>query len=44
MLARVYDAYAETVMKNPFYTPEMPIRVEGFEQKITALIGNGMTS
>jgi len=28
-------------MKNPFHTPEMPIRSEGFDTKIAALIGLG---
>ncbi|TFK42381.1 transport protein particle complex subunit [Crucibulum laeve] len=41
VLQRVYDAYADSVMKNPFHTPEMPIRSEGFDSKITALIGTG---
>ncbi|THU88591.1 Sybindin-like protein [Dendrothele bispora CBS 962.96] len=43
-LQKVYDAYADAVMKNPFHTPEMPIRSDGFEQRITALIGDGRTS
>jgi hypothetical protein len=37
-LQRVYEAYADAVMKNPFYTPEMPIRVDGFETKVTEII------
>ncbi|KAJ8087977.1 hypothetical protein PM082_013528 [Marasmius tenuissimus] len=43
-LQKVYDAYADAVMKNPFHTPEMPIRNEGFDNRITALIGSGHTS
>ena len=39
MLQKVYEIYAEAVMKNPFHTPEMPIRTEGFDTKITALLG-----
>ena len=38
MLQKVYEIYAEAVMKNPFHTPEMPIRTEGFDTKITALL------
>ncbi|KAG1827597.1 transport protein particle complex subunit [Suillus subaureus] len=41
VLQRVYEAYADAVMKNPFHTPEMPIRSEGFDTRITSLIGTG---
>jgi hypothetical protein len=41
LLQKVYEAYADAVMKNPFHTPEMPIRSEGFNTRITALIGSG---
>ncbi|KAH8826923.1 Sybindin-like protein [Flagelloscypha sp. PMI_526] len=41
ILQKVYEAYSDAVMKNPFHTPEMPIRSEGFDQRITAVIGNG---
>ncbi|PFH54174.1 hypothetical protein AMATHDRAFT_135582 [Amanita thiersii Skay4041] len=44
ILQRVYDAYADAVMKNPFHTLEMPIRSEGFDMRITTLIGTGQTS
>ncbi|KAK7034078.1 hypothetical protein VNI00_012509 [Paramarasmius palmivorus] len=44
ILQRVYDIYSDAVMKNPFHTPEMPIRNEGFDNRITALIGTGHTS
>ena len=44
VLQKVYEAYADAVMKNPFHTPEMPIRSEGFDLKIAALIGSGHTS
>lgn len=43
VLQKVYEAYADAVMKNPFHTPEMPIRSEGFDLKITTLIGDGRT-
>ncbi|KAF5380917.1 hypothetical protein D9615_004164 [Tricholomella constricta] len=42
ILQKVYEIYADAVMKNPFHTPEMPIRSEGFDTRITALIGNGL--
>ncbi|KAK0463792.1 TRAPP complex subunit Trs23 [Desarmillaria tabescens] len=41
ILQKVHEAYADDVMKNPFHTPEMPIRSEGFDLRITSLIGNG---
>ncbi|KAG8743899.1 hypothetical protein FRC10_011189 [Ceratobasidium sp. 414] len=41
LLARVYEAYADAVMKNPFHTPEMPIRSAGFDSRVSALIGGG---
>jgi len=41
VLQKVYEIYADVVMKNPFHTPEMPIRTEGFEARITALLGSG---
>lgn len=44
VLHKVYEAYSDNVMKNPFHTPEMPIRSEGFDLRITALVGSGLTS
>ncbi|KAJ8594626.1 TRAPP complex subunit Trs23 [Rhizopogon salebrosus TDB-379] len=41
VLQRVYEAYSDAVMKNPFHTPEMPIRSEGFDGRITSIIGAG---
>ncbi|KAG1759977.1 transport protein particle complex subunit [Suillus occidentalis] len=43
VLQRVYEAYADAVMKNPFHTPEMPVRSEGFDTRITSLIGTGQS-
>jgi hypothetical protein len=43
-LQKVYEVYADAVMKNPFHTPEMPIRSEGFDTRITSLIGTGHSS
>jgi hypothetical protein len=38
VLQRCYEAYADHVMKNPFYTPEMPVRVETFDKAVEALV------
>lgn len=38
VLQKVYEIYADAVMKNPFHTPEMPIRSEVFDTRIAALI------
>lgn len=35
---RVYELYADYVMKNPFYQLEMPIRCEMFERKLNSYI------
>lgn len=37
-LQRAYEVYADQVMKNPFYTPEMPVRVEGFDRAIEKIV------
>jgi trafficking protein particle complex subunit 4 len=37
-LQRVYEAYADFVMKSPFHTPEMPIRTEKFDIKVAEVI------
>lgn len=34
MLQRIYNLYADYVMKNPFYTVEMPIRCEKFDREL----------
>ncbi|KAI0079398.1 Sybindin-like protein [Panus rudis PR-1116 ss-1] len=39
VLQKIYEIYADAVMKNPFHTPEMPIRNEAFDRRITALLG-----
>jgi len=44
VLQKVYEAYADAVMKNPFHTPEMPIRSDGFDTRVAALIGTRHTS
>ncbi|CAO1615233.1 unnamed protein product [Sympodiomycopsis kandeliae] len=37
-LQRCYQAYADQVMKNPFYTAEMPIRVSGFDREVATVL------
>lgn len=37
MMRRIYEIYADYVMKNPFYTPEMPIRAELFDVQMAKL-------
>jgi hypothetical protein len=41
ILQKVYDIYSDAVMKNPFHTPEMPIRSEAFDSRVGSLIGTG---
>ncbi|CAI2168116.1 5130_t:CDS:2 [Funneliformis geosporum] len=38
LLRRTYDIYCDYVMKNPFYTPEMPIKSELFDSNLAKLI------
>ncbi|KAI9106271.1 Sybindin-like protein [Phlyctochytrium arcticum] len=35
---RIYEQYSDFVMKNPFYNPEMPIRIDLFDTNIQKLI------
>ncbi|KAJ1923375.1 hypothetical protein IWQ60_003846 [Tieghemiomyces parasiticus] len=37
-LRRIYRLYSDFVMKNPFYTPDMPIRAELFDQSLQRTI------
>jgi trafficking protein particle complex subunit 4 len=39
LLQKAYEAYADQVMKNPFYTAEMPIRIESFDKQIKSILG-----
>lgn len=37
-IRKIYDLYADYVMKNPFYSLEMPIRCDMFERKLSSYI------
>ncbi|KAL6869151.1 hypothetical protein ACO1O0_000474 [Amphichorda felina] len=37
-MRKIYDLYADYVMKNPFYSLEMPIRCEIFDRKLLSYI------
>ncbi|KAJ1502932.1 hypothetical protein HMI54_008534 [Coelomomyces lativittatus] len=38
VLRKIYEIYSDFALKNPFYTPEMPIRCELFEIHLFKLI------
>ncbi|XP_031835126.1 trafficking protein particle complex subunit 4-like protein Trs23 [Nomia melanderi] len=40
LLKRVYELYGDYVLKNPFYSLEMPIRCELFETNLQTLLEN----
>jgi len=33
-IRKIYELYADYVMKNPFYQTEMPVRCEAFDRKL----------
>lgn len=37
-LRKVYELYADYVMKNPFYQLEMPVRCDMFQRKLNSYI------
>ena len=37
-IRRVYDLYADYVMKNPFYQLEMPVRCDLFDRKLASYV------
>ncbi|CAO3698617.1 unnamed protein product [Rhizopus stolonifer] len=37
-MKRIYDLYSDFVMKNPFHTPEMPIRSDQFDESLLKFI------
>lgn len=38
MLKKIYELYADFVMKNPFYTVEMPIRCDKFDRGLDGFV------
>ena len=34
IVGKVYEFYADFVMKNPFYSLEMPVRCEEFDRRL----------
>lgn len=38
MMRRIYELYSDFVMKNPFYTIEMPIRCEKFDRGLDGFV------
>jgi hypothetical protein len=38
MIRKIYELYADFVMKNPFYTVEMPIRCEKFDRGLDGFV------
>ena len=38
IIRRVYELYADYVMKNPFYQMEMPVRCEAFDRELMKYI------
>ena len=39
-LRKIYELYADYVMKNPFYQMEMPVRCEAFDRKLAGYLRN----
>jgi hypothetical protein len=40
LLQRIYEVYADYVLKNPFYEMEQPIKCEKFDQAVQLLSGS----
>jgi hypothetical protein len=38
VMRRIYELYADYVMKNPFYQLEMPVRCEAFDRHLLAYV------
>lgn len=38
LLRKIYELYADFVLKNPFYSLEMPIRCELFDTNLQSLL------
>ncbi|KAI7898834.1 Sybindin-like protein [Cokeromyces recurvatus] len=43
-MKNIYDIYSDFVMKNPFHTPEMPIRSDQFDQSLLKFINASSAS
>lgn len=43
-MKKIYDTYSDFVMKNPFHTPEMPIRSDQFDQSLLKFINTNGTA
>lgn len=41
VLRRVYEIYSDFGLKNPFYTPEMPIKSDAFDRALQKLVSTG---
>ncbi|KFX92537.1 hypothetical protein V490_05332 [Pseudogymnoascus sp. VKM F-3557] len=41
ILKKIYELYADYVMKNPFYQVDNPVRCEVFDRKLVGLYGKG---
>jgi len=41
-MRKIYELYSDFVMKNPFYTLDMPIRVAKFDSGLDTYIRGGM--
>ncbi|KAI8973454.1 Sybindin-like protein [Mycotypha africana] len=41
-MKKIYNLYSDFVMKNPFHTPEMPIRSDHFDQSLLKFINGAM--
>lgn len=42
LLQEIYVAYSDEVMKNPFQAVEMPVRSEGFDVRVEAIVRHAM--
>ena len=40
VLGKIYEAYADFVLKNPFYELEMPIRIPEFTNAVTRIVAH----
>ena len=38
IVGKIYELYADYVMKNPFYQLEMPVRCEAWERRVLAYV------